>query len=50
VCDNMVRMDSIATDFHLLHASLPVPALQTRWIQQTDKVMTTVLTAVSEIN
>jgi len=35
VCDNTVRTDSVSTDFHLLRTSFLVPALRTRWIQQT---------------
>jgi len=34
--DNMVRMDSISTDFDLLQTTFQVPTVQTRWIQQTN--------------
>jgi len=35
VCDNMLRMDSVSMEFHLLQTTLPVPTLQTHWIQWT---------------
>ena len=36
MCDNMVRTDSISTDFHLLQTSFLVPTLRTCLIQQTN--------------
>ena len=34
-CDT-IRMDSVGTDFHLLHTSFLVPTRRTCWIQQTN--------------